>query len=156
MVSIDKAAIIWSVLIVFVAVEITLFGNASETAHHDGKIDPIIPDNLKEQISHISKIHFQTDKEVYNTGDIIMISGYVDRILYDTPITIVLANPLEDIVTIAQVTVDDDKTFVEYFKIGGSLWVQNGIYTATVRYGEKNIAETNFMFLSDLDPDDLL
>jgi hypothetical protein len=156
MVSIDRIAIVWSILIVFIAVEIAMFGNASETTHHNGKINPAIPNDLDKQTSAISSIHLQTSKDVYNTNDVVMISGYVDRILHDTPITIVISDPLENIVTISQVEVVDDKTFVEYFQIGGPLWEQNGKYTVTVRYGEKNTAETTLLFLSDLDPDKLL
>jgi len=154
--SINKAAIIWSILIVFVAVEIAMFGNASDVSHHNSKINPVNSDELGKQVSMISPIHIQTNKEVYNTNDVIMISGYVDRVLDNIAMTVVISDPLENIVTIAQIEVANDKTFVEYFKIGGSLWKQNGFYTVTVHYGEKNVSETTFTFLSDLDPDGLL
>ncbi len=101
-----------------------------------------------------SPIRIQIDKEVYNTNDVIVLSGSTDRMIPDTEIMMTISDPLENIIAISQTSVVDDK-FVGRFQIDGQLWEQNGIYTITVQYGEK-IAKLEFLFLSDLDPDKLL
>lgn len=100
-------------------------------------------------------VHVETDKQEYHTNDVVMISGYVDDRIPDTNLTITIYNPLLDVVSILQVTISDDGTFKETLPIGGSLWEQNGIYSVSVQYG-KVTDHTDFLYLSDLESDDLL
>lgn len=102
-----------------------------------------------------SSIRIQTDKEIYNTHDIIIISGSVDQMIPDAEMIISISNPLGNIIAISQTSVVDDR-FVGRFQIDGPLWEQNGIHTISVRYGEENTVKTKFLFLSDLSPDELL
>ncbi|QLH10833.1 hypothetical protein [Nitrosarchaeum sp. AC2] len=102
-----------------------------------------------------SSIRIQTDKETYNTHDVIVISGSVDQMIPDAKMIISISNPLGNIIAISQASVVDDR-FVGRFQIDGPLWEQNGIYTISVRYGEENTVKTEFLFLSDLSPDELL
>jgi hypothetical protein len=102
-----------------------------------------------------SSIRIQTDKEIYNTHDVIVISGSVDQMIPDAEMIISISNPLENIIAISQTSVVDDR-FVGRFQIDGPLWEQNGIYTISVSYGDENTVKTEFLFLSDLSPDDLL
>jgi hypothetical protein len=60
-----------------------------------------------------------------------------------------------EVVSILQVTVSDDNTFVESLSIGGSMWEQNGLYSVSAQY-DKATDYTDFLYLSDLESDDLL
>jgi len=44
-------------------------------------------------------------------------------------------SPQNNVVTIKQVNVNEDKSFEEVLKTAGSLWKQNGMYTIKVQYG---------------------
>lgn len=143
MASIDKFAIIWSIAIVIVAVEIAIFGNTSEIAHHDNEIDV----TQSESENQISSIHLQTDKKTYTINDKINISGYVSNKLSDTPITIIIVAPDNNIISIAQLTVDNNRTFSETVLIDGPLWEQDGRHVIEARYGKVNSTETSFDLL---------
>ena len=151
MISIDKAAIIWSIVIVIIAVEITIFGNASDLEHHEDKtMNDVMQKELEKRIMmETSSISLQTDREIYTQNDKIKISGSVSKKLADMPITLAIINPNEDIITIAQVNVDNDRNFAETILIGGQLWEHEGKHIIKVHYGEKNTAKTSFNFIPD-------
>ena len=100
-------------------------------------------------------VHVDVDKEEYHAGDVVIISGYVERMMPDTELNITVRNPLMDVVLVSQVTISEDRTFTESLPIGGPLWEQNGIYSVSIQYG-KTIDHTDFLYLSDLESDDLL
>lgn len=100
-------------------------------------------------------VHVDLDKEEYHAGDVVIISGYVERMMPDTELNITVRNPLMDVVLVSQVTISEDRTFTESLPIGGPLWEQNGIYSVSIQYG-KAIDHTDFLYLSDLESDDLL
>ncbi|WP_278976099.1 hypothetical protein [Nitrosopumilus sp.] len=102
-----------------------------------------------------SVIRVDTDKQEYHTNDVVMMSGYVDDRIPNTPLTIIIHNPLLEVVSISQITISDDNTFVASLSIGGPMWEQNGIYSVSVQYGEAT-AHTDFLYLSDLEFEDLL
>jgi hypothetical protein len=114
-------------------------------------------DNPYPKSTHVlqSVVHVETDKQEYHTNDVVMISGHVDDKIPDTDLTITIRNPLLEVVSILQVTVSDDNTFVESLSIGGSMWEQNGLYSVSAQYG-KATDYTDFLYLSDLESDDLL
>ncbi|MBC8516561.1 MAG: hypothetical protein ISR81_02715 [Nitrosopumilus sp.] len=115
-------------------------------------------ENLEEtyEANHIkSIIHVDVDKEEYHTDDVIIISGYVEGIVSNTELNIIVRNPLMNMVSVSQVTISEDGMFTESLSIGGPLWEQNGIYSVSVQYG-KATDHTDFLYLSDLESDDLL
>ena len=88
-----------------------------------------------------------TDKPSYNDGDKIMISGSTKDYLGDTPLTLILRNPVGNIVTINQIPVGADKTFSIGLTAGGPLWQAAGTYTISVQYGgPERSATTTFQF----------
>ncbi|NHI03193.1 hypothetical protein DYY67_0314 [Candidatus Nitrosotalea sp. TS] len=88
-----------------------------------------------------------TDKSSYNDGDKIMISGATKDYLGDTPLTLILRNPVGNIVTINQIQVGNDKTFSTSLTAGGALWQAAGAYSAYVQYGGPDrSATTTFQF----------
>lgn len=116
-----------------------------------GEIDKIrkeYPEKLQ-NISNLSPnaISIQLDNDTYFDGDTIKISGEVEELLSNTPVSLMAVSPNDQIVSISQIAVNSDKTYLTTLTVGGPLMQQEGIYTVTVRYGsESRIAKTTFNF----------
>lgn len=88
-----------------------------------------------------------TDKSSYNDGDKIMISGATKDYLGDTPLTLILRNPVGNIVSINQIPVGNDKTFSTSITAGGALWQAAGAYSIYAQFGGPDrSATTTFQF----------
>jgi predicted secreted protein with PEFG-CTERM motif len=88
-----------------------------------------------------------TDKSSYNSGDTVKISGTTASYLGDTPLTLILRNPVGNIVKVDQITVGSDKTFSSTAVATGALWTAAGTYTISVQYGSpSDTATTTFQF----------
>jgi len=117
-----------------------------------GAVDKIrkeFPEKLQ-NISHLSSnaISIQLDEESYSDGDTITIYGEVKELLSNAFVTLTIISPNDQLVNIAQIKVDPDKTFVTTFTVGGALMQTGGNYTVTVQYGSSSrIAKTNFNFI---------
>ncbi|MGI0007694.1 MAG: hypothetical protein ACREAR_06830 [Nitrosotalea sp.] len=93
------------------------------------------------------QISVTTDKTSYNDGDKITISGSVQDYISDTPITVIIANPVGNTVKIDQVALGSDRTFSESVMPTGTLWQAAGTYTVNVTYGSADrTAQTTFQF----------
>ncbi len=160
MASIDKAAIIWSVAIVVIGVGFAAVGNnnndnnnrlASEIGYDDKKTDSVFPGGMSAKQTGDAtptSIFLKTDGQTYSINDKIKISGSVGTKLSDTPISMIVSAPNGDIVTIAQMEVDDDsKSFDTTVPIGGALWKQEGEYTIRINYGKENTQEIIINFV---------
>ncbi|MCH7966232.1 MAG: PEFG-CTERM sorting domain-containing protein [Thaumarchaeota archaeon] len=75
-----------------------------------------------------------TDKTDYGHNDIIMVKGQVANVS-GSPITILVVNPLNSIVTIAQLEVAKDGSFETTLNTAGALWKYDGTYIIKVNYG---------------------
>jgi len=92
-----------------------------------------------------SLINVQTDDNRYDEGDIVVVSGNVNIIIGETPVTLQLF--IEgSLVDIAQITVAQDGSYSHTIIAEGPLWKKVGNYLIRVSYGEGNIAETEFSF----------
>ncbi len=92
-------------------------------------------------------ISVSTDKPSYNDGDKITISGNTKDYLGDTPLTLILRNPIGNVVTVNQVPVGSDKTFSLTLTAGGGLWQAAGTYSIYVQFGgPERSATTSFQF----------
>ncbi len=88
-----------------------------------------------------------TDKPSYNDGDKITISGTTKDYLGDTPLTLILRNPIGNVVTVNQIPVGSDKTFSLTLTAGGALWQAAGTYSIFVQFGGPDrSATTSFQF----------
>lgn len=95
----------------------------------------------------LSGINVKTDKESYNDGDTVVISGQVRDLLSGTPVSLQVFAANGNLVTIEQIDISPDKTFTKEISAGGSLWKSKGTYTVKVLYGTKSrTAETTFEF----------
>jgi len=88
-----------------------------------------------------------TDQESYADGETIVISGEAKDYISGVQVSIVVLNPIGNVVTIQQVDLDTDKTYSTSITAGGSLWKATGTYTVKVQYGGENRSnETTFEF----------
>ena len=95
----------------------------------------------------LSGIVVTTDKESYNDGDTVVISGQVRDLLSGTPVSLQVFAANGNLVTIEQIDISPDKTFSTEIFAGGGLWKSKGTYTIKVLYGtQSRTAETTFEF----------
>ncbi|MDE1829094.1 MAG: PEFG-CTERM sorting domain-containing protein [Thaumarchaeota archaeon] len=88
-----------------------------------------------------------TDKPSYNDGDKVMISGTTRDYMSDTPLTLIVRNPVGNVVKVDQVQVGTDKTYSTTLTATGALWSAAGTYTVSVQYGSPDrSAKTTFTF----------
>lgn len=130
---------------------------------HDTKVSEFIEstdclenEGVVIQNKQLASIQLHTNKDTYHTNEKVMVFGSVDKITHYSKITIVISNPLENIVAIKQTNVSEEGTFSVPFQIGGTLWEQNGQYTVTAKYGGAILSKVTFVYLSDLDAGRLL
>lgn len=88
-----------------------------------------------------------TDKQSYNDGDKVTISGTTRDYMSDTPLTLIVRNPVGNVVKVDQVQVNTDKTYSTTLTATGLLWQAAGTYTISVQYGSPDrSAKTSFSF----------
>ncbi|MEK6831415.1 MAG: PEFG-CTERM sorting domain-containing protein [Thermoproteota archaeon] len=75
-----------------------------------------------------------TDRTTYDHNDKITVHGKVANIS-GNPVTLTVASPLNSIVTIAQIDVNNDGSFETTLNTEGGLWKHDGTYTIKVNYG---------------------
>ncbi|MEC4847817.1 MAG: PEFG-CTERM sorting domain-containing protein [Nitrosarchaeum sp.] len=75
-----------------------------------------------------------TDKTAYEHGDKIMVYGKVANVS-GNPVTLTVVNSLNSVVTIAQMSVENDGSFETILNTDGELWKHDGTYTIKVNYG---------------------
>ena len=92
-----------------------------------------------------SLISVQTDDSTYDEGDTIIVSGQIQTIIGQTPVTLQLFKD-GNMVEIAQIKVSLDGNYSYTIIAEGSLWTSQGQYDVKVTYGEGNVAETSFMY----------
>jgi len=90
-------------------------------------------------------ITVQTDNPSYDEGDSIIVSGKIETIIGDTPVTLQLFKD-GNMIEIAQIIVSKDGNYSYSIIAEGSLWQNPGEYVVKVTYGEGNIGETTFSY----------
>ena len=97
--------------------------------------------------SSVSPITVTTDNQSYSDGSKIVISGYTRDYIPNMPITVMIRNPLGNIVMVAQVPLETDKTYSTIVTSGGSIWQAAGTYEVDVTFGTvERSAKTTFQF----------
>ncbi len=93
------------------------------------------------------QITVTTDKASYSNGDKITISGMSRDYIPKMPISIIIRNPIGNIVYINQVDLNTNKTYSDTISTGGVLWQLAGAYNISVQFGgQDRIAQTSFEF----------
>ena len=163
MASIDKAAMIWSVAIVIIGVSLAAIGSSSnnednptmekiyddnptmEKIYDDKKTDSVMPGGMsaiQTENTAQTSIFLQTDKPTYTPNSEIVISGHVDIVLPDIPVTIMIFAPNGELVGIGQLELEEDKSFTTTIPTAAEgLWKQEGQYSIRAVYGEDNFVK---------------
>ena len=90
-----------------------------------------------------------TDKSIYLEGEIIVISGEVEKRYSGMPITVIVKSPIGNIVGIDQLSINAEKKYSTEIKSGGSLMTTSGTYTVLVHYGPVERTTTFELILAD-------
>ena len=98
--------------------------------------------------AYASLISVELNDTSYDEGDTIVISGQVETIIGQTPVTLQLFKD-GNMVEIAQIIVSKDGNYSYTVIAEGSMWQTPGDYDVKVTYGEGNIAETTFFYTTN-------
>lgn len=95
----------------------------------------------------VDAVTVATDKEAYEDGETITITGTVRERLSGYPVTLQIIAANGNLVTVQQLDVSEDNAYGVEVTSGGGLWKAAGTYTIKVLYGtESRTAETTFEF----------
>ena len=88
-----------------------------------------------------------TEKESYSAGEPIQIVGLVESKVTDFKVTLRVFNPMNNLITIDELDVNDDGTFHGEIPTSiGGLWEKDGTYTIIANYYASEEATTQFEF----------
>ena len=97
----------------------------------------------------VDEITLSTSNDIYYNGDHVVVFGNVSTFFENLPITIQIYQET-NLISVAQVPVAQDGTFVSSFYATGSKWKDEGTYTIRAQYTPTQIAETTFEFFSQV------
>jgi len=96
---------------------------------------------------YFNEFTFTINKNLYSDREKIRISGHVEELLSQTPVTLQILSPNGNLITIAQIQVDADKTFDTELTAGGPTWASQGTYMIKALYGSNSkTIEKTFYF----------
>ena len=104
---------------------------------------PIFADALDPIIINLSK-------DVYNKGDILVVSGNVPIVFQGAPDITIQILFEDQVIDIAQIKIAKDGTFAKDFNTNAEKWSHDGQYTTKVYYTEDMFAETYFQFFQNI------
>lgn len=85
-------------------------------------------------------ITITTDSDTYNHESTIYVTGQVANVKPEgVPVTLTVTSPLNNIVTIQQLSVSQDGLFATQLNTAGALWKYDGIYVIRVQYGAQEV-----------------
>ena len=88
-----------------------------------------------------------TDKPVYDHSSQISITGHVPNPYPGQDVTITITSPSGNVVTVSQVTLDNNGDFTQTVSTVGNLWFENGQYTVAVQQGGEMAKANSATFL---------
>ena len=95
----------------------------------------------------VDEVILSTSNDIYYNGDHVVIFGDINTLFENLPITIQIYHET-NLISVAQVPVAKDGTFVSSFYATGSKWKDEGTYTVRAQYTPTQMAETTFEFFS--------
>ena len=88
-----------------------------------------------------------TEKESYSAGEPIQIAGLVESKVTDFKVTLRVFNPMNNLITIDELDVNDDGTFHGEISTSiGGLWEKDGTYTIIANYYASEVSTTQFEY----------
>ena len=103
----------------------------------------VSPAFAQEQLSG-QKIIINTDKSAYNEGDVITITGNVEKVVAGLPISLQIFFG-KNLLEVAQVDVTEDGLFTKTFVATGPMWQNEGTILIKATYGQET-NELSFKF----------
>ena len=97
----------------------------------------------------VDEVILSTSNDIYYNGDHVVVFGNISTFFENLPITIQIYQET-NLISVAQVPVAKDGTFVSSFYATGSKWKDEGTYTIRAQYTPTQIAETTFEFFSQV------
>ncbi len=94
----------------------------------------------------LKQLDVYTPASTYYEGDVLILGGSVTNIIANTPITIQVFSPNDDVVDIAQIDVALDGSFAHTMIAFGPQWTSTGEYRIEAKYGEES-DNANFQFV---------
>lgn len=95
-------------------------------------------------ISTKGGIHLVLDKHVYKNGDSIILEGTVEDPTINSEISIMINNPKDNTVFVAQIKPSNNGDFSQTVRTEGPLWEYDVTYTVKVTFGD-DVAEARFV-----------
>ena len=127
----------FALLAVLTAVGTLTMSSAYATEHYQPALVGSIEDAraaANENLLQDLPVSVWTDKTDYGHNDMIMVKGQVANVS-GSPITVTVVSPLNNLVTIDQLTVAADGSFETTLNTAGAMWKYDGTYTIKVNYG---------------------
>ena len=88
-----------------------------------------------------------TEKESYSAGEPIQIAGLVESKVSDFKVTLRVFNPMNNLITIDELDVNDDGTFNGEISTSiGGLWEKDGTYTIIANYYASEVSTIQFEY----------
>ena len=84
-------------------------------------------------------VSLTTDRQSYNQGDTIIISGKVSNSVQHVAVTLRIFNSHGDLLSVSQILPSSDGSFTKTILATGPLWADAGTYTVTYQYGSLGI-----------------
>ncbi|MGI0089628.1 MAG: PEFG-CTERM sorting domain-containing protein [Nitrosopumilaceae archaeon] len=79
-------------------------------------------------------LEIATDKTEYDHASVIIVTGQVKSPSQYKPVTIVVRNPIGNVVTIDQIMVDENGQFITTINTASALMKKDGTYTISAQY----------------------
>ena len=93
------------------------------------------------------QITVETDKNIYDRGDSMIISGEVKNAPNRLHLSVQIIDPNQNVIHVDQISLAQDGRFSLIIPVEGPLWKIPGNYTLMAQYGFKNISSrTSFQF----------
>ena len=89
-----------------------------------------------------------TDDTVFNHQSSILLEGYLRPQISPSPVTIVITNPIGNIVSIEQINPDPDGNFSMYINTASQLWSIDGDYIIKAQNGPERFFKTSVEVIS--------
>ena len=94
-------------------------------------------------------ISLSSNKDIYYTGDYIVVFGTVDTVFEGMPVTIQIYHGAS-LIDVGQVPVGLDGTFAATFNAFGSQWKDEGTYSVRAFYTQTIVEEITFEYFSEV------
>jgi predicted secreted protein with PEFG-CTERM motif len=89
-----------------------------------------------------------TEDTIYDHNSSIILEGYLRPQFSFNPVTIIVTNPIGNIVTIEQITPDSDGNFSLTINTAGNLWSSDGNYIIKAQNGPERVFKTDVEIIS--------